>query len=106
MPAPLRSMTEDPSADRVFEIETPSGRRTRTESAASRWLNRSLDWSHMTPEQKLGYVLRLFVGVGVVAVFFSVLFKDQIFGTTPSSDTSSAGAGNAASTSSRSRQAL
>ena len=35
----------------------------------------------MTPEQKLGYVLRLFVGVGVVAVFFSVLFKDQIFGT-------------------------
>lgn len=81
MPAPLRSMTEDPSADRVFEIETPSGRRTRTESAASRWLNRSLDWSHMTPEQKLGYVLRLFVGVGVVAVFFSVLFKDQIFGT-------------------------
>ena len=79
-PAVLRAQGIDPQAGRVFDIETPSGRRTKTESAASRWLNRSLDWSHMTPEQKLGYVLRLFVGVGVVAVFISVLFKDQIFG--------------------------
>lgn len=79
-PAVLGAQGVDPQAGRVFDIETPSGRRTKTESAASRWLNRSLDWSHMTPEQKLGYVLRLFVGVGVVAVFISVLFKDQIFG--------------------------
>ena len=36
---------------RIFDIKTPSGRRARTESAASRWLNRSFDWWEMPPEQ-------------------------------------------------------
>ena len=66
--------------DRVFDIETPSGRRARTESAASRWLNRSFNWWEMTPEQKLAFVLRIFSGFAVLAVFVSVLFRDQIFG--------------------------
>lgn len=65
---------------RIFDIKTPSGRRARTESAASRWLNRSFDWWEMTPEQKLAFVLRIFMGVAVLAVFASVLFRDQIFG--------------------------
>ncbi len=65
---------------RIFDIKTPSGRRARTESAASRWLNRSFDWWEMTPEQKLAFVLRIFMGVAVLAVFVSVLFRDQIFG--------------------------
>lgn len=66
--------------ERTFDIETPSGRRARTESAASRWLNRSFNWKEMSPEQKLAFVLRIFSGIAVVAVFFSVLFRDQIFG--------------------------
>ncbi len=65
---------------RVFDIETPSGRRARTESAASRWLMRSFDWDEMTPEQKLAFVLRIFMGFAVLAVFISVLFRDAIFG--------------------------
>ena len=65
---------------RIIDIEMPSGRTTKTESATSRWLNSSLHWDEKTPEQKLGTVLRWFAGVAVIAVFLSVLFKDQIFG--------------------------
>ena len=66
---------------RMIDIEMPSGRTTKTESATSRWLNSSLHWDEKTPEQKLGTVLRWFAGAAVIVVFFSVLFKDQIFGT-------------------------
>ena len=76
-----RIVSADRDDGRIFDVVTPSGRKAKTESAASRWLNRSLDWESMTPEQKLGYVLRIFVGLGVVAVFISVLFRDRIFGT-------------------------
>ena len=68
------------TGERAFDIETPSGRRARTESAASRWLNRSFNWREMTPEQKLAFVLRIFSGIAVLAIFVSVLFRDQIFG--------------------------
>ena len=66
---------------RMIDVEMPSGRTTKTESATSRWLNSSLHWDEKTPEQKLGTVLRWFAGAAVIVVFFSVLFKDQIFGT-------------------------
>lgn len=79
-----RIILAEPAADdadaRVFDVLTPSGRTAKTESAVSRWLNQSLDWDEMTPEQKLGYVMRVFLGVGVVAVCLSVIFRDQIFG--------------------------
>ena len=65
---------------RIIDIEMPSGRTAKTESAASRWLNSSLNWDEKTAEQKLGTVLRWFAALAVVVVFFSVLFKDQIFG--------------------------
>ncbi|WP_428379793.1 mechanosensitive ion channel domain-containing protein [Olsenella sp. Marseille-QA0557] len=63
----------------IFDIETPSGRMARTESAASRWLNKSLAWDDMTPEQKLSIVLKFFMSIGVIAIFLSVLFQKQIF---------------------------
>lgn len=66
--------------ERIIDITTPSGRRTTTESAVSRWLNTSLSWDEKTPEQKLGTVLRWFAGLGVVVVFVAVLFQEQIFG--------------------------
>lgn len=79
--APKVQATALDSSDKasVFDIETPSGRMARTESAASRWLNRSLSWDDMTPEQKLSLVLKFFMSIGVIAIFLSVLFQKQIF---------------------------
>ena len=54
-------------------------RRVRTESAATRWLSRSLHWDEMTPEQKLGFVLKCFVGLGAILVAIAVIGKDAIF---------------------------
>ena len=58
---------------------TVGGRTMKTVSAASRWFRRSFDWNDMTPEQKLGRVLRWFVGAGVILVCLAVVFKDAIF---------------------------
>lgn len=60
---------------------TVGGRTMKTESAASRWLNRAFSWDEMTPEQKLGTVLRWLMGVAVILVCLAVIFKDAIFGT-------------------------
>ncbi len=54
-------------------------RTLRTESAASRWLNRSFNWYEMTPEQKLACVLRWFAGLAVIIVCIAVVFQDSIF---------------------------
>ncbi len=75
-----RIISGDKGDGRIFDVETPSGRMAKTESAASRWLNRSFDWDTMSSEQKLGYVLRIFMGIAVVMIFISVLFRDKIFG--------------------------
>ena len=58
---------------------TVGGRTMKTVSAASRWFRRSFNWNDMTPEQKLGRVLRWFVGAGVILVCLAVVFKDAIF---------------------------
>lgn len=58
---------------------TVGGRTMRTVSAASRWFHRSFNWYEMSPEQKLGTVLRWFMGVAVIIVCVAVIFKDAIF---------------------------
>ena len=58
---------------------TVGGRTMRTVSAASRWFHRSFNWYEMSPEQKLGTVLRWFVGAAVIIVCLAVIFKDAIF---------------------------
>ena len=58
---------------------TVGGRTMKTVSAASRWFRRSLEWNDMTPEQKLGCVLRWFAGAAVILVCLAVVFKDAIF---------------------------
>ncbi len=63
---------------RMIEVSV-GDRRVRTESAASRWLNRSFHWDEMTPEQKLGTVLKCFLGLGAILVAIAVIFKDSIF---------------------------
>ncbi|PNV68048.1 mechanosensitive ion channel domain-containing protein [Enteroscipio rubneri] len=65
---------------RMIDVKMPSGRTAKTESAASRWLDRSFKWSEKTAEQKTATVVRWLVGVSVIAVFAAVVFQDRIFG--------------------------
>ena len=72
---------ERPGNTRNIDVTLADGRIKRSESAVSRWLNRSFSWEEKTPEQKLGYVLRWLSAIGMFAIFVAVLFKDQAFGT-------------------------
>ena len=65
---------------RVIDVTLADGRVKRSESAVSRWLNKSFSWEEKSPEQKLGTVLRWFAGVGFFLVFLAVMLKDQAFG--------------------------
>lgn len=65
---------------RMFDVKMPSGRMAKTESAASRWLDRSFKWSERTAEQKTAAVVKWLVGLSVVAVCVAVVFQDRIFG--------------------------
>ena len=69
---------KDEGRPRMVDV-TVGGRTMKTVSAASRWFRRSFDWNDMTPEQKLGCVLRWFVGAAVILVCLAVVFKDAIF---------------------------
>ena len=69
---------KDEGRPRMVDV-TVGGRTMKTVSAASRWFRRSLDWNDMTPEQKLGCVLRWFAGAAVILVCLAVVFKDAIF---------------------------
>lgn len=65
---------------RMIDVKMPSGRTAKTESAASRWLDRSFKWGEKTAEQKTATVVRWLVGISVIAVFAAVVFQDRIFG--------------------------
>ena len=66
--------------DRVFDTAMPDGRTIRTESAASRWLPNSLKWDEKTPEQKVAALVKVLVGIAVLATCVAVVFKDSFFG--------------------------
>lgn len=65
---------------RMIDVKMPSGRTAKTETAASRWLDRSFKWNERTAEQKTAAVVRWLVGISVVVVFVAVVFQDRIFG--------------------------
>lgn len=65
--------------ERMIDVEMPSGRRAKTESAASRWLNKSLKWSEKSAEQKTVTIIGALAAVSVVVVCLAVLFQDRIF---------------------------
>ncbi|MBC2889795.1 mechanosensitive ion channel domain-containing protein [Gordonibacter massiliensis (ex Traore et al. 2017)] len=65
---------------RMFDVKMPSGRMAKTESAASRWLDRSFKWNERTAEQKTAAVVKWLVGISVVVVFVAVVFQDRFFG--------------------------
>ena len=66
--------------DRNIEVTLADGRVKRSESAMSRWLNKSFSWGEKTPEQKLGTVLRWCAALAAFLVFLAVMLKDQAFG--------------------------
>lgn len=66
-------------AARMVNVTLADGRTKRTESAVSRWLNRSIGWHEKSPEQKLATVIRFLVGVAAFAVCLAVVFKDRLF---------------------------
>lgn len=77
--APKRADDESAEA-RMIDVKMPSGRVAKTETAASRWLDRSFKWSEKTAEQKTATVVRWLVGASVIAVCVAVVFQDRIFG--------------------------
>ena len=64
---------------RIVDVTMADGHTKQTESAASRWFYKSLGWHEKTPEQKLGSVMRWFMGIAAFVVCASVLFKSVIF---------------------------
>ncbi len=76
--------TEEPdsgeeNASRTMDTQMPDGRTIRTESAASRWLNRSYKWNEKSAWQKMVTVLRWVVMALMVIVCGAVIFQNQIF---------------------------
>lgn len=73
--------TEQVDVDaRMIDVTMPSGRTTKTETAASRWLDRSFKWGEKTAEQKTATVVKWLVGVSVIVICVAVVFQDRIFG--------------------------
>lgn len=68
----------DPDS-RMFDVVMPDGRVTKTESAMSRWLYRSMNWGEKSAEQRTLTVIKVLVGVFAIAVCIAVIFKDQVF---------------------------
>lgn len=62
--------------ERMIDVEMPSGRRAKTESAASRWLNKSLKWGEKSAEQKTVTIVGALAAVSVVAICLALLGVD------------------------------
>ncbi|MBC5582815.1 mechanosensitive ion channel [Eggerthella guodeyinii] len=71
---------EEEAESRMFDVTMPSGRKIKTESAASRWLDRSFKWSERTAEQKTAAVVKWLLGASVIVVCVAVVFQDRFFG--------------------------
>lgn len=64
---------------RNIEVTLADGTKKDSESAVSRWLNRSFSWAEKTPEQKLGTVLKCMGGLLAFVVFFVMMCGDGLF---------------------------
>ena len=69
----------DGEGKRVVDVTMPDGRTAKTESAASRWIYRSLGWGDKTAEQRVLTVIKVLVSIFALAVCVAVLFKDAVF---------------------------
>lgn len=72
---------EIPSAEeaRNIDVQLADGTVKRSESAVSRWLNRSFSWEEKTPEQKISTILKGLGGVLAFVIFLAICFQNQLF---------------------------
>lgn len=70
---------DDDEPNRTFETKMPSGRRAKTESAASRWIYRSMHWGDKSAEQRVLTVLKFLTGIFAIAVCVAVVFQNRVF---------------------------
>ena len=70
---------DDDEPNRTIETTMPSGRRAKTESAASRWIYRSMHWGDKSAEQRVLTVLKVLMGIFAIAVCVAVVFQDRVF---------------------------
>ena len=63
----------------IFNIILPSGNRTSTTNAASRWDNRGIPWSEKAPEQKLLTIISIMFGIMIAYVVIAVLGANTFF---------------------------
>lgn len=70
---------DEPDDPRMFDVTMPSGRRAKTESAASRWLYKSLNWGEKSAEQRVLTVIKVLVSIFAIAVCIAVLLSDVVF---------------------------
>ena len=68
------------AAERVVNVVMPDGSTRRTESAASRWDNFSVEWNRMTSEQRVMAMLRYMMGVVAILSCMALFFGERIFG--------------------------
>ena len=57
----------------MFMIATPTGNKSATEKAASRWDNRNIPWKEKTPEQKLVTICFIVLAFSIVNIFLFAL---------------------------------
>lgn len=69
----------DGADDRVVEIVMPDGSTRKTESAASRWDNLSVEWDRMSPEQRITAMVRAMMGAVALFSCAALFFGDAIF---------------------------
>lgn len=65
--------------DRNIDVRLADGRVKSSESAVSRWLNKSFSWHEKSPEQKLGTVLKWLGGILAFVICFAMVFEEQVF---------------------------
>ena len=75
--AAVQEVGDEPN--RKFETTMPSGRRAKTESAASRWIYHSMNWGDKSAEQRVLTVLKVLMGIFAIAVCVAVIFQDRVF---------------------------
>lgn len=63
----------------MIDVVMPDGSTRRTESAASRWANRSLGWDEKTPEQQSTTVIKGLISLLALVICAAVLFEDRFF---------------------------
>lgn len=61
------------SGSQIITVEMMSGRKKRIKAVEARWGNDIVPWESMSPEQKFGTVVKIYLGIFVVYLFIMVI---------------------------------